>query len=534
MFVWYMAWTPFALSHGQNPLLTSFVGYPHVANLMWNTSILLPAFILWPVTAALGPLESHNLLMMLALVVDALCAFLALRRFGSNIAAWIGGLLYGFSPALVAQDTVHAQIAIAAFPPLALLLTLGMARVRTYRGRTAAGAVLGIAAAAQLLTGTEMLAITAIGVLAGVVALRLMPVPDLRRQAMRLGWGLAAASAVFVALSTVPLAVLLFGPGKLMGPIQPHNVYVQDLAGLVIPGPYQRLNDASLVHIYRQFTGNAVESSGYLGLPLLLLVGVFAAIGWRRPAVRWASITGLILLVLALGPWLHVAGQSIWVPLPWLAIQELPLLESVLPGRLMVLVYFCLALVIVSGIDAILRHPSLPTRFAGIFALVLVAVTLLPVPMTAMRASVPSFFLSHRVRIVPPGSVALVLPLQPDSVVMVWQAEAGLRFRTLTGRVLLPSSNGRGTVHCSATNSCRGTRAPSNVLFTDLMDAVDRAPPARPGMLDLLRRDIRRDRVTTVIAGPPATRASRLIDLLTHVMGRPPVPTGGVLIWARH
>src|SRR5579884_3085443 len=36
MFVWYMAWTPFALSHGQNPLLTSFVGYPHVANLMWN------------------------------------------------------------------------------------------------------------------------------------------------------------------------------------------------------------------------------------------------------------------------------------------------------------------------------------------------------------------------------------------------------------------------------------------------------------------------------------------------------------------
>ncbi len=169
MFVWYMAWTPFAVSHLYDPLLTNFVAYPHHVNLMWNTSIVLPSFLLWPVTAAFGPLLSHNLLMMLAPALSGGCAFAALRRFASTLGAAIGGLVYGFSPPLLSQDSIHAQIAIAVFPPLVLLLIHIIVSTSRRRARILAGTALGIVTTAQLLTGTEMLAITAVSATVGMV-----------------------------------------------------------------------------------------------------------------------------------------------------------------------------------------------------------------------------------------------------------------------------------------------------------------------------------------------------------------------------
>src|SRR6267143_6626707 len=43
---WFMGWTPYALSHWQTPLLTSHIDYPAGVNLMWNTAMILPAFVL--------------------------------------------------------------------------------------------------------------------------------------------------------------------------------------------------------------------------------------------------------------------------------------------------------------------------------------------------------------------------------------------------------------------------------------------------------------------------------------------------------
>ena len=48
LFIWYLGWIPHQLSHGLNPLYTNYLSYPPGVNLMWNTSMIFPALVLWP------------------------------------------------------------------------------------------------------------------------------------------------------------------------------------------------------------------------------------------------------------------------------------------------------------------------------------------------------------------------------------------------------------------------------------------------------------------------------------------------------
>jgi len=102
--------------------VTDYLHYPSGANLMWNTSILFPALVLTPVTNLFGPIVSYNLLTVLGMSLSGWCAFLAVRRFSRRwISAWVGGLLYEFSPFMAVQITGHAQLFVAVFPPLLVI-----------------------------------------------------------------------------------------------------------------------------------------------------------------------------------------------------------------------------------------------------------------------------------------------------------------------------------------------------------------------------------------------------------------------------
>src|SRR4029077_9060006 len=114
LFMWYLRWTPYALTHGHTPLLTDHLQYPQGANLMWNTSMVVPALALWPVTALLGPVVAYNVLATGALALSAWCAFLVFRRHtGNGVAAALGGLVYGFSPYMVTQSYGHPSLTLA-------------------------------------------------------------------------------------------------------------------------------------------------------------------------------------------------------------------------------------------------------------------------------------------------------------------------------------------------------------------------------------------------------------------------------------
>src|SRR4029077_3277575 len=77
LFVWYLGWLPHELSLGHNPLFTDYLSFPNGVNLMWNTSMIFPAFLLWPVTAVFGPVVAYNVLVTAGLALSAWFGFLA-------------------------------------------------------------------------------------------------------------------------------------------------------------------------------------------------------------------------------------------------------------------------------------------------------------------------------------------------------------------------------------------------------------------------------------------------------------------------
>src|ERR1700736_4649989 len=153
LFIWYLGWIPHELSEGHNPLFTDYLSYPAGVNLMWNTSMIFPALVLWPVTAVFGAVVAYNVLITAGIALSAWVGLLAARRFIDN--PWlclVAGFIYGFSPALLAQALGHPHVMVALFPPIALILGHEIL-VRRRVPPTRAGALAGLAAALQLLTG---------------------------------------------------------------------------------------------------------------------------------------------------------------------------------------------------------------------------------------------------------------------------------------------------------------------------------------------------------------------------------------------
>ena len=123
-----------AVSHGHLPaLVPTALNWPHGVNMMWNTSLLLPGIVLAPVTLLSGPVTSLVVLLAAGFFLAAVNMYVVLRRWGASIsAAFIGGALYGFSPAIRMAAIDHYHIQFAALP---LLMIDALLRLVTGRGR---------------------------------------------------------------------------------------------------------------------------------------------------------------------------------------------------------------------------------------------------------------------------------------------------------------------------------------------------------------------------------------------------------------
>src|SRR6266849_6047494 len=253
LFIWYLGWIPHELAQGHNPLFTDYLSYPPGVNLMWNTSMIFPALLLWPVTALFGPVVAYNLLITAGVGLSAWLGFLAARRFiDHQVMCLAAGLIYGFSPALVAQALGHPHVVVALFPPIALLLGHEIL-VRRRMNPVVAGAIAGVAAALQLLTGEELLAMTLLVAAISVAMLALLNRDHVRLLQPTAVKAAGAAMVSFAIIAGIPLGFQFFGPQTVSGDFQQPDVYVSDVLAFALP--------SNLIH----FTGNMTENGGYIG-----------------------------------------------------------------------------------------------------------------------------------------------------------------------------------------------------------------------------------------------------------------------------
>jgi hypothetical protein len=526
LFMWFLQWTPHALQNGLNPLFTDHMNVPDGVNVMWNTSLLLPGLVLAPLTARYGPVLTFNLLLTLGLGLSAWTAALAFRRYAPNrVAALLGGLVFGFSPYMLAQSRGHLQLTLVFLVPL-LLLVLDEILVRQRWRPLLAGAVLGLLAAAQLFTGEEVLAFTAI---VGLVLVLLLVALFPRQVRDRAGYALvafAAAAVVFALLAAGPLLFQLNGPQHVSGDLHVVDKPGTDLAGLVVPNRIQAIAPAAAVELSSRFPGNLAEVNGYLGIPLLLIVAFTAIRWWRTPVVRAATLLLLVPLVLSMGARLHVGGRGTGIPLPWALLDSLPLLESAGANRMMLLTTLFAGLLLAIFVDRAWVWPVAPR----VAAMALVAAALLALvprgPLGGAQVQVPAFFTSREVERIPAGSVALVAPFPrpANSSAMFWQAMAGLRFRVPGGYFVGPDPTGRPKYG--------GNPRPLSVQLARLY-AGWKVPRLKPAQRARLVDDLAHWRVGTVIVGPmrrSGTEATT-VAFLNDLLGRPPALVDGVWLW---
>ena len=523
LFTWYLEQDSQSVLHGHDPLFFTTMNAPAGVNAMWNTSLLLPALVMTPVTLLAGPLASYNVLFVLALATGPLCAFALLRRFTDSVpAAGLGALVFGFSPAVLASGIGHINLVLTGLMPITLLLADDVVTGRRdpWRG----GAAVGLAMAAQLFTSEELLFQTGLVLLvAGVLVLVTQPRAVTAAALGRVGRGAAAALGVFGFVSAGALWLQFWGPLHEYGSPFTLGYYETDLRAFYVPSGMLWLTTKGSAAFAASYVPGAPEYLAYLGIPLLVaapIVGI-ARIGDLR--TRLMLGVGAVFALFSLGGTLLDNGRNTAIRLPWGAVEGWPVFASALPDRFAIVVALAAAGLLAVGVGWLLGTGRPAARVLAVLLAAACVVPLLPRPYPATAADpVPPFF-PAAARWLAPGSTVLVLPYPTDmqTVPLVWQAAAQMEFRMPGGYFIGPTAGGRAYV---------GGPGPTAVATT--LTKIQLGLPV-PRVTAALRASFWQDMsywgARAIVAGPGARAA--LIRFITQVVQRPPLRAGGVLLW---
>jgi hypothetical protein len=180
-----------------------------------------------------------------------------------------------------------------------------------------------------------------------------------------------------------------------------------DALALLVPNPHHPLVPAGVSDWIRERRLDAIENVAAMPWVVLLTVAAAAWAGWRAPR-RWVWLTAAFGL-LAMGPFLVVAGINTHVPGPWALLRYLPVVGLArTPARfnmvlvLMLAVLFALALVWLRR-----RYPAYRYQLLAVGAVVL-PLELLPAPRPLYSAAIPEIY--TQVAAAPAGATLLEIP----------------------------------------------------------------------------------------------------------------------------
>ena len=519
LYQWWFGWWMHVLPAGQDPLTTYAMNMPTGVSLMSNTSMPLPALATSWLFLTAGPLVTYNLLSALAPGLTAWAAYLCGVRFGIRpAAAFVGALVFGFSPAIVHSLIGHLSMALVFLMPV--LVLLNVLAWRTQHPRRV-GLALGATAFAQVLTGEEVLfqagVATFVILVVAAISRPALVRPALPVAARSYGWALG----LFIPLAAYPLYIQFFGPLKQHSSPFWVDYFAADLASFTTPsemlwrGPGEGATE---------FPGGITEHLAYLGWPLVLVCLATIVVRWSDLRVRAAGV-GLVLSgVLSMGGTLWVRGQQTTQELPWAFLQKLPVLESALPSRFGLLTAMFAALVLTLAIDGLLAHPRrhlMRAVAAAVTAAVLF--TLLPKPMPVEPvAPIPSYFTTEA-RKLPVGTKALVVPFPRPTLTepLRWQTAARYSYAAPGGYFIAPGADGRAYIG--------GAAGTTQQLLVEL-EEKGTMPVVTPQLRASVDAELTAWGIDMAILGP-SDRQAELRQLMTQLFEREPQEIGGVAVW---
>ena len=369
--IWFLAQTPWVLLHGHNPLVNNWLNAPVGINLMDNTTMPLFGILGFPITWLFGPIATFNILIDLAIFASAMSFFVMARRFVTLVA---GGVRRRPGLRVLTVHRSHGQRApVPALPgrpaprdplrrPLPPVEHAAAHVVRRRRRALLRRPVLrfdrGVRVAGR---HDRHCAIVLGGGYMRVETRRRRPPAagdhrrlrgrrDRARRRLRApGWPWP-------------------GPEHITGPAQPATAIAGvtvDPVGLVVPTLDQRftfghaaLGD-SLVALrdpnWHIVFDSPVENGSYVGVPLLLALVIGGIVLRRKRFALFCTAMGAIALVMSMGSQLHVDGHRTGIPLPFIVIAHLPLLNSSVASRWITYFWLFAALLLALLLDAVYK-----------------------------------------------------------------------------------------------------------------------------------------------------------------------------------
>lgn len=388
-FLWHFA---HAVAHGENPLYTHLLFYPHRVTLAWSTSDPLAGLMALPLSLTAGPVVAYNLSLVLQLALAGFCGWLlCLRICGNEAAAFVGGLVFGFSSFQMAQALGHLSL-VTAFPfPL---FVLAFDRIWKRENATwKAGVLLGLALLLAAFAHYNYVVLCLLFAFFWLVVDLALDFRTWVRRIVRAWEPFAVGAGVFIA-GFSPLLWMMVGK-RADVPVARYanhlDTFSADLLGFLIPSwnhvffgrLAQRMDSRIFVAGY--------EGTVYVGVVVLGL----AAFGWWKGRGRgepWATralLLAFVFYVLSLGPELHLLGHALHIPGPAALFYILPYAKFVsAPARLHAGAALCLAILCSFGAKFFLEEATRPAYrhlSISLIALLVIADTItIPFPRSSI------------------------------------------------------------------------------------------------------------------------------------------------------
>jgi hypothetical protein len=396
---WNLWWVKTALMDlQQSPYFTDYLYYPTGYGLLFQTLNIFNAFLTLPVQVAFGVTVSYNFVVLFSFVIGGYGAYLlALRVLGAkggaaaHLAAFLAGVVFSYSPFHFAHLLGHMQVISLEWLPfyvLFLLRSLSSERLHVLPHILLPALFLVLTALCDWYFVLYLLIFTALSLVYRMWVDRRVRLPLIK-------------TGLIVAVTVLVLSPLLWpmvveaarDSSYLRSPFETTVRLSADLLAFVTPNEFHPVWGQAAAGLGENFTSSTSERMVFAGfIPLALAAyGVWTR---RHRAALWA-ISLLVFFILALGPYLHVAGRETSLPLPYLMFYRFVPFFSIARSvsRFSVMVMLSLGCLVALGLQRVLV--SLPQRRAvvvGGLTTVLVCFEFLPAPYPLASVEIPSFY----------------------------------------------------------------------------------------------------------------------------------------------